>query len=254
MEKYNNLELIQKYFRDELNPEEQEVFQQLHQDPGFREELAEFEFLHDLLEAGTLMEEEEAIMGIAATEPGLNEPPPGPAGQGSLSKHPPGTQQDGKIASKPTVSHQQPKLQLRRTRVIRYAMATSVLLLLVIGLIFYLNTRPSWQVPLESTAPLPTNAPLVATISYQEESDNPVRDLEIPDTTFTVKIYPSVKGYHLHYLFRVSDTLRLYGKFNPKDLMLQHNESRMEYRLTYKDNTYLLKRNKAISPLIPAEK
>jgi hypothetical protein len=133
-------------------------------------------------------------------------------------------------------------------------MAASVLLLLVVGLIFYLNTGPGSQVPFEGTVHLPTNAPLVAIISYQEESDNPVRDLEIPDTTFMVKIYPSVKGYHFHYLFRVSDTLRLYGKFNPKDLMLQHNESSMEYRLTYKDNTYFLKRNKEISPLSPAEK
>lgn len=252
MEKLDRLELIQKYFREELNPEELEAFQQLEHDPDFREELAEYEFFHDLLEAGSLMEEEETLINRAAPEPALNEPRFRAADLGSSSKPHNMPGDNGKNASKPNASHQQSPLQLRRSKGIRYAIAATALLVLVFGLTLFLNNQPRRQEKITGTPPLTTHAPLIASISYKEESDNTVRDLQIPDTTFMVYIYPPTEGLNFHYMFGFPDTLHLYGKFNPKDLMLIYHESSMEYQLTYKTNTYLLERSNKVSPLTPA--
>jgi hypothetical protein len=254
MEKFDRLELIQKYFRDELNPEELEAFHLLEHDPGFREELAEYEFFHDLLEAGSLMEEEEALMANAALEPALNEPRFRTADQGSSSKLPKMPGDDGKKISKPAASHQQAPLQLRRSKVLRYAIAASVLLTLVFGLTFYLNNKQDGREKITGTPPLTTQGPLIASIRYIEESENPARDLQIPDTMFMVKIYPPADDRNFHYLLGLPDTLHLYGNFNPKDLMLKYDDSIMEFQLTYKSKTYLLERNNKISPLSSARK
>jgi tetratricopeptide (TPR) repeat protein len=69
MERYDQTELIRKYYRNQLSGPEQVAFNQLRENPAFQQELIRFTLLRDLLEVQALRDEAAAILSGLETAP-----------------------------------------------------------------------------------------------------------------------------------------------------------------------------------------
>jgi anti-sigma factor RsiW len=219
MEKeFNNTEEIEKYLLNELSEKELEEFNiKLQADAALQQEVALQRRVIQSIEIAefkNLMEQ--FHQGIQAEE-----------------KQAPGSAVQSTATGAPVV-------QLNRNTWMYYAIAASVLLLLVAGLVFYRNTVSQ---TLE-----------VADIKYIVKAGE--QALGVAGTqsvsTITVKIYPPEANRSFHYRF--DDTLRLYGKFRSQDLILLYNEPREEYRLQDQQHVYVLERYQETAPLMPTPK
>jgi hypothetical protein len=214
---YNNTEKIEQYLLNQLSGKELDEFnERLRHDGLLREEVAlqrKATGMVELAEFKNLLEQSHREITREEEQPR------------SIAAEPPG--------KAPT-----PVIPLGRNPWPYYAIAASVLLLLVTGIVFYRSTVSA--------------APFVADIKYVVQSEEP--GLGVAGTpsasTIPVKIYPPEANRNFHYRF--DDTLRLYGNFGVRNLTLFYNEPKEEYRLQDQQREYVLERYQETAPLVEA--
>ncbi len=219
MENEYNTEKIEQYLLNQLSGKELEEFnERLRQDALLREEVAlqrKATGMVELAEFKNLLEQSHREITRDAG-------------------------QHRGIAAEPPEKADAPIVPLGRNPWPYYAIAASVLLLLVAGIVFYRNTVAA--------------APFVADIEFIVQSGEP--GLGVAGTssasTVPVKVYPPEANRNFHYRF--DDTLRLYGTFEVRNLTLLYNEPREEYRLRDQQREYVLERYQETAPLVAAPK
>jgi hypothetical protein len=216
---YNNTEQIEKYLLNQLSGKELEAFnERLQEDPLLRQEVAlqrKVIGMVELAEFKNVMEQ--SHREIARDEEQLRP-----------------------VAAKPSAETHAPIIPLRRNTWLYYAIAASVLLLLVAGVVFYRSTVSA--------------TPLVTDIKYVVQRGEPGLGVAgvSAESTIPVKIYPPEANRNYHYRF--DDTLRLYGNFEARNLTLLYNEPKEEYRLQDQQRKYVLERYQETAPLVEVPK
>ncbi len=130
---------------------------------------------------------------------------------------------------------------LRRTF---FAVAAAIALLVVGATAYLALNRGPGVVP----------SPELTTLSYEGDPQPPFPVMGIrgdtPPQYVPVLIYPPVGAYTHHYQF--SDTLRLYGTFEPGRLVVSYRREGGQYELRSKEARYPLRRTESIEPLVAA--
>jgi hypothetical protein len=122
---------------------------------------------------------------------------------------------------------------------IYYAVAATLLLLLVAAFVFYFSYRPLEKTPAISGVKeeVLSKQPVLIRLQVKGQQPNMGFSGTYTDSTTTVLLYPAQSP-----AYRFDDTLRLYGTFEAHQLTLQYDQAKEQYTLLIDSLAYPLQR------------